>query len=70
MTCILAADLIRATGNAVFAPALQSGRRVMLSATGGRLCKPRDVTIAGLARELGHQVAGIKAILMEAQNIS
>ena len=64
MTCILTADLIRATGNAVFAPALQRSCYIVRHVG---LCKPCDVTFAGLAvLELGHQVAGIKAILMEA----
>ena len=50
---ILTADLIRATGNAVFVPALQ---RLCDFVRHVGLCKPCDVTFAGLAaRELGHQ---------------
>ena len=60
MTCILTADLIRATGNAVLDPALQRWCDIVRLVS---LYKPCDVTFAGLAaRELGHQVAGIKAI--------
>ena len=64
MICIVTADLIRATGNAVFAPALQRSCDIVRDIGPS---KPCDVTFAGLAaRELGHQVAGIKAILIAA----
>ena len=63
MTCILTADLIRATDNAAFAPALHKHMSCDIVRHVG-VCKPCDVTFAGLAaRELGHQVAGIKAIM-------
>ena len=59
-----ACDLIRATGNPVFAPALQRSCDIVRHVG---LCITCDVTFASLARrELGHQVARIKAILMAA----
>ena len=63
MTCMLTARLIRATGNAVFAPALQRCCGIFRHVG---LCKPCDVTFASLAaRKLGHHVAGSKAILWQ-----